>query len=108
MGRTSSWKDRICKYCMGLTGLLFFENNCLAERVSRILLGTAEPERSLAKLIRFFRLRERAGPGTGRGRGRNSQWAPPLAIPRWPNRAAPRSAVRVRRENPPPVEKNTI
>ena len=29
---------------MGLTELFFFEDDCLAERVSRRLLGPAEPE----------------------------------------------------------------
>ena len=77
---------------MGSTGLVFFKNDCIADRVSRSMLGTAESEGSPAKLTRFFRLWERAAPATGRGRGRDSRGVGPRAIPRRPSRAVPRSA----------------
>ena len=92
---------------MGLN-YLFFSDDCLVERVSRSLLGTAEPEGSPVKLTRFFRPRGRAARATGRGRGRDSQWAGSRSIPSRPSRAAPRSAVRGRRENGPPVEKLSL
>ena len=41
---------------MGSTELGFFEDDSVAERVSRRLLGTAETEGRPAKLARFFRL----------------------------------------------------
>ena len=93
---------------MGLTDILFFEDECIADWVSRSLLGTAESEGSPAKLTRFFRLWERTAPATGLGRGRDSWGAGHRAIPRRPSRAASRSAGRAWRENTPPVEKNTI
>ena len=93
---------------MGLTDLFFFENYCLAERVSRSLLGAAEPEGSPAKLAQFFRFWERAARATGQGRGRDSRQAGPRSITRRASRTAPRPAARGRRENDPPVEKNTI
>ena len=87
---------------MGWTDGIVFENYFLAERVSRSLLGTAEPQGSPAKLIRFVRLWERAAraTGRGRGRGRDSRRASPRSIPRRASRAAPRSAGPGRRENP--------
>ena len=41
---------------MGSTELFFFGYVSIAERVSRRLLGPAEPEGRPAKLTRFFRL----------------------------------------------------
>ena len=92
---------------MGWTDGIVFENYFLAERVSRSLLGTAEPQGSPAKLIRFVRLWERAARATGRGRGRGRDSRPvgPRSIPRRVSRAAPRSALRGRRKNAPSVEK---
>ena len=51
---------------------------------------------------------ERAARATGRGRGRDSRPTGPRSIPRRARRAAPISALRGRRENGPPAEKNTI
>ena len=95
---------------MGWTDGIVFENYFLAERVSRSLLGTAEPQGSPAKLIRFVRLWERAAraTGRGRGRGRDSRRASPRSFSRRSSRAAPRSAGRGLRENAPFVEKNTF
>ena len=94
---------------MGSTESFFFEDDSVAERVSRRLLGPAEPEGRPAKLTRFFRLlrARRAGHGA-RPRARESRLASPRSIPRRPRRAAPTPALRGRRENGPPVEKNTI
>ena len=64
---------------MGLTDVVFFENDHIAERVSRSLLDTAEREGLPAKLTRFFRQWERAVPATGRGR--DSRGAGIRAIP---------------------------
>ena len=59
----------------------FFEDDSLAERDSRRLPGTAEPEGQPAKLTPFFRLCERAARATGRGRGRDSRPAVPGRFP---------------------------
>ena len=53
---------------MGSTEPIFFEDDSVAERVSRRLLGTAETEGRPAKLTRFFRLCESA-PSGPRGEG---------------------------------------
>ena len=50
---------------MGFTDLVFFENDCMAERVSRNILWTEERKGSLADPTRLFRLWERPVPGTG-------------------------------------------
>ena len=92
----------------GIDWPFFLEDDRLTERVSRSLLGTAEPEGSPAKLTRFFRLWERAAPATGRGRGRDSRPAGPRSDSCRASRSTARLAVRGRRENGPPVEKNTI
>ena len=93
---------------MGSTEPIFFKDDSVAERVSRRLLGTAEMEGRPAKLSRFFRLWERAARATGRGLERGSRPTGPRSIPRRPKLAARRSALRVRRENGPPVGKNTV
>ena len=93
---------------MGSTELFFFEDVCLPERVSRHLLGPAEPEGRPAKLTRFFQLWEHAARATERERGRDSRPAGPRSIPRRSSRAAPSSAARGCRENGRPVEKKTI
>ena len=64
----------------GIDWPFFLEDDRLTERVSRSLLGTAEPEGSPAKLTRFFRLLKRAARATGRGR--DSRRVSPRSIPR--------------------------
>ena len=60
---------------------LFFSRMSHAERVSRRLLGPADPEGGPAKLARFFPLGERAARATGRGLGRDSRPAVPGRFP---------------------------
>ena len=93
---------------MGFTELLFFENVGLPGRVSRRLLGPAEPEGRPAKLTPFFSaLRARRGGHGARARARLTIGGP-RSIPRLERRAAPRSAERGQRKNGPPVENNTF
>ena len=112
----------------------FSEYDSVAERVSRRLIGTADTEGHPAKPTRFFDFesapRGPRGEGEGETRDRRVPVDSPLAeasgaeiclaspsrkrpvgprsIPRRPRRAARRSALRVRRENGPSVEKNTL
>ena len=68
---------------MGFTELLFFENVGLPGRVSRRLLGPAEPEGRPAKLTPFFSaLRARRGGHGARARARLTIGGP-RSIPLW-------------------------
>ena len=91
---------------MGSPELGFFEDDCRRAGFTSPARhrGDGGASRETDSIFSTLRAR-RAGHGARRGRG--SPLAGPRSIPRRPSRAVPRSALRGRRENAPPVEKNT-
>ena len=82
-----------------------FRDVSLAERVSRRLLGPAEPEGRHTKLTQLIPLWERVARATGRGLGRDSRSAVPGRFPvvqgerrqDWPGKAVAKTAHRVKK-----------